>query len=90
VPRVDSLTKYTNTMKHTILDETANKVLAAAKEVENAGDRLYNIVTEHYGEESAEAVAAANALADYKQGLAPIVGAVILEAMAYSDGVATK
>lgn len=90
MPRVDSLTKYTNTMKHTILDETANKVLAAVNEVENAGESLYCIVADHYGEDSAEAVAAANALAGYKQGLAPIVGAVILEAMAYSDGVATK
>lgn len=77
-------------MKHTILDSEANKLLAAAKEVENAASRLYDIVAAEYGEESAEATAAANALADYKQGIAPIVGVKILEALAYSDGVAAK
>lgn len=77
-------------MTHTIKDSEANKLLAAAKEVENAGSRLYDIVAANYGEESPEAITAANLLADYKRGLAPIVGASVLEALAYSDGVATK
>ena len=77
-------------MTHTILDSEANKLLAAAKEVQNAADRLYSIVAENYGEESPEAIAAANLYADYTKGLAPIVGATILEALAYRDGVAAK
>ena len=90
MPPLYNLTKYTNTMTHTILDSEAIKLLAAAKEVENAASRLHDIVAAEYGEESAEAIAAATALADYLQAIAPIVGAKILEALAYSDGVATK
>lgn len=77
-------------MTHTIKDSEANKLLAAAKEVENAAGRLYEVVAEHYGEESPEAIAAADLLADYKRGLAPIVGATMLEALAYSDGITAQ
>lgn len=77
-------------MTHTILDSEANKLLAAAKEVQTAADRLYSVVAENYGENSEEAETAASLYSDYQRGLAPILGATILSALAFKDGITAK
>lgn len=75
-------------MKHTILNATANEIIAAADGVEKAYGRFFELVAEEYGDERAKELSAK--FADYRTKAAEFVGASVLQAMAFADGVAVE
>ena len=77
-------------MKHTILDEMANELTAAAMDMQRSHARLFDAVTKAYGENSPEALRINERFAEYEKELAPILGASILQAACFRDGIAVQ
>lgn len=74
-------------MKHTILDESANELLAAVLEYLRAQERVFAAVADEYGEDSTTATVMCDACAEFKKSLAPIFGASLMGALEFKNAV---
>lgn len=74
-------------MKHTILDQATNELIAAAMEAEKALDRVFCVITNEWGEDSQEAKSILDGISDYKEALAPILGRSLVYNMGVKDTI---
>ena len=77
-------------MKHTILDATANELIAAAKEVQQAHGRLFDLVARECGENSPEAEELNAKFSEYQRKAGELVGVSVLLACEFPDGVTAE
>lgn len=77
-------------MKHTFLTAEANEMIAAVQDLKKAQDRVFDAISDYYGEEHPMTLKVCDWCADSTQRLAPLFGALLLSEMAYKGAVKTK
>lgn len=77
-------------MQHTFKTAEANEMIAAAQDYLKAQERVFNAVTNYYGEQHPMTAQAAKWTAESNAGLEPILGSLLLAEMQYKGAVTNK